>query len=53
MRKASYGPNDYVMDSATFHEYELKQEQKRQNLLVDDGVGINVSWSCGGIAPYG
>ena len=31
MRKASYGPNDDVMDSATFHEYELKQEQERQN----------------------
>ena len=53
MRKASWGPDDYVMDSAAFHEYELKQEQKRQNLMVADGRTIDIKWSCGGIAPMG
>ena len=51
MRKASWGPNDYVMDSAPFLEDELKEEQDRQQKLVAEGKKIDISWSCMGNGP--
>ena len=47
------GPDDYVMDSYPFHQYELTQEQERQNIRVAENEPLEISWSCGGIAPYG
>ena len=40
MRRASYGPTDYVMDSAPFLEDELKEEQERQQKLLAEGKEV-------------
>ena len=46
------GPEDYVMDSQPCHQYELTQEQERQNIRVVDNAPLEISWSFAGIAPY-
>ena len=51
MRRSSYGPADYVMDSAPFFEDELKEEQERQLEIVAEGKEIGINWSCMGNGP--
>ena len=51
MRKTSTAPWCYVPDAVPYEDWELAQEQRRQNNLKRDHNEIDIQWSCCGNHP--